>query len=192
MTSSTPALTAGSSSAGQPRAPALRDRADDPSRLPPRPGAALHTARGHVLDAAYARNPERFVRKPPSAGATDCRVDQQAEGGHCRSLISNASRLTGLDRLRLADSLFVVCPDLRGYGRSTLPADAPEHAQSSKRAMANDVVSLVHRLGHDRSPLSGTTAALSSVPHRDGSPGRDLAARDDGWPASHRAPRAAE
>ncbi|MGZ6693968.1 MAG: IS3 family transposase [Solirubrobacteraceae bacterium] len=26
----------------------------------------LHTARAHVLDAAYARNPERFVRKPPA------------------------------------------------------------------------------------------------------------------------------
>ena len=25
----------------------------------------LHAARAHVLDAAYARNPERFVRKPP-------------------------------------------------------------------------------------------------------------------------------
>jgi haloacetate dehalogenase len=33
---------------------------------------------------------------------------------------------------RLADSFLVVCPDLRGYGRSTLPPDAPEHAQSSK------------------------------------------------------------
>ena len=26
---------------------------------------ALHAARGRVLDAAYARHPERFVRKPP-------------------------------------------------------------------------------------------------------------------------------
>ena len=26
---------------------------------------ALHAARGHVLDAAYAAHPERFVRKPP-------------------------------------------------------------------------------------------------------------------------------
>jgi putative transposase len=26
----------------------------------------LHAARAHVLDAAYARNPERFVRKPPA------------------------------------------------------------------------------------------------------------------------------
>src|ERR1700761_2598973 len=44
----------------------------------------------------------------------------------------------------LAGSLFVVCPDLRGYGQSTLPPDAPEHAQSSKRAMAGDVVALMH------------------------------------------------
>jgi putative transposase len=27
---------------------------------------ALHAARASVLDAAYARNPERFVRKPPA------------------------------------------------------------------------------------------------------------------------------
>ena len=27
---------------------------------------ALHAARRQVLDAAYARNPERFVRKPPA------------------------------------------------------------------------------------------------------------------------------
>jgi len=35
---------------------------------------------------------------------------------------------------QLAGSFFVVCPDLRGYGRSTLPPDAPGHAQSSRRA----------------------------------------------------------
>lgn len=55
----------------------------------------------------------------------------------------------------LAGSLYVVCPDLRGYGKSTLPADAPEHAQSSKRAMANDVLSLMHQLGHDRFAVVG-------------------------------------
>ena len=27
---------------------------------------ALHAARARVLDAAYARNPERFMRKPPA------------------------------------------------------------------------------------------------------------------------------
>lgn len=56
---------------------------------------------------------------------------------------------------RLADSFFVVCPDLRGYGRSTLPPDAPQHAQSSKRAMASDVISLMRHLGHERFGVVG-------------------------------------
>ena len=56
---------------------------------------------------------------------------------------------------KLSGSFFVVCPDLRGYGRSTLPADAPEHAQSSKRAMAGDVVSLMRHLGHEQFAVVG-------------------------------------
>jgi haloacetate dehalogenase len=48
----------------------------------------------------------------------------------------------------LAQRHFVVAPDLRGYGRSTLPPDEPDHVQSSKRAMANDVLRLMARLGH--------------------------------------------
>ena len=56
---------------------------------------------------------------------------------------------------RLAESMSVVCPDLRGYGQSSLPPDAPEHRQSSKRAMAQDVVSLMHHLGHERFAVVG-------------------------------------
>jgi haloacetate dehalogenase len=56
---------------------------------------------------------------------------------------------------QLSRSLFVVCPDLRGYGQSTLPPDAPGHAQSSKRAMAGDVVALMRHLGHDRFSVVG-------------------------------------
>ncbi len=56
---------------------------------------------------------------------------------------------------QLSHSFFVVCPDLRGYGQSTLPPDAPEHAQSSKRAMAHDVVALMRHLGHDRFSVVG-------------------------------------
>src|SRR6201994_2738903 len=56
---------------------------------------------------------------------------------------------------RLAESFLVVCPHLRGYGRSTLPPDAPEHGQSSKRAMSEDVVSLMRHLGHDRFAVVG-------------------------------------
>jgi haloacetate dehalogenase len=56
---------------------------------------------------------------------------------------------------RLAQEHVVVCPDLRGYGGSTLPPDAPDHAQSSKRAMAGDIVGLMTHLGHDRFAVVG-------------------------------------
>jgi haloacetate dehalogenase len=49
----------------------------------------------------------------------------------------------------------VVCPDLRGYGRSTAPPPAADHAQASKRAMARDVVALMAGLGHDRFAVVG-------------------------------------
>jgi haloacetate dehalogenase len=60
--------------------------------------------------------------------------------------------------LALQDRFFMVAPDLRGYGDSAKPADAPEHVQQSKRAMANDVIALADHLqlgafnlcGHDR------------------------------------------
>lgn len=55
----------------------------------------------------------------------------------------------------LASSHAVVCPDLRGYGQSTLPPDQPDHAQSSKRAMAADVVELMRCLGHERFAVVG-------------------------------------
>ena len=49
----------------------------------------------------------------------------------------------------------VVCPDLRGYGRSTKPPIADDHGQASKRAMAGDVLALMRRLGHDRFAVVG-------------------------------------
>ncbi len=49
----------------------------------------------------------------------------------------------------------VVCPDLRGYGRSTAPPPRPDHAQQSKRAVAGDVVALMRLLGHDRFAVVG-------------------------------------
>ncbi|MFE0521642.1 alpha/beta fold hydrolase [Streptomyces sp. NPDC058954] len=49
----------------------------------------------------------------------------------------------------------VVCPDLRGYGRSTGPAPTADHAGYSKRAVAGDVVAVMRALGHDRFALAG-------------------------------------
>jgi haloacetate dehalogenase len=55
----------------------------------------------------------------------------------------------------LADRYTVVCPDLRGYGGSTVPPDAGGHAQASKRAMGSDVVALMTALGHERFAIAG-------------------------------------
>lgn len=68
----------------------------------------------------------------------------------------------------LASNHTVVAPDLRGYGSSTLPADEADHSQSSKRAMATDVVDLMTALGHatfavvghDRGALVAFRAAM--------------------------------
>jgi haloacetate dehalogenase len=55
----------------------------------------------------------------------------------------------------LAHTHTVVCPDLRGYGRSTKPATTPDHEPSSKRAMARDAVRLMAELGHERFTVVG-------------------------------------
>jgi haloacetate dehalogenase len=48
---------------------------------------------------------------------------------------------------QLAKDYFLVMPDLRGYGDSTKPIGTPDHAQASKRAMAQDMVELMTALG---------------------------------------------
>jgi haloacetate dehalogenase len=55
----------------------------------------------------------------------------------------------------LAERFTVVCPDLRGYGQSSKPPTAPDHAPYSKRAMAADCVGLMAALGHDTFALAG-------------------------------------
>jgi haloacetate dehalogenase len=68
----------------------------------------------------------------------------------------------------LARSFTVVCPDLRGFGDSSQPADRPDHAGSSKRAKAKDCVELMRHLGfarfalvgHDRGSYTAYRAAL--------------------------------
>ncbi len=56
---------------------------------------------------------------------------------------------------QLAPHFALVLPDLRGYGDSAKPADAPDHANHSKRAMALDLVRLMRVLGHERFGLCG-------------------------------------
>ncbi len=55
----------------------------------------------------------------------------------------------------LADHHTVVCPDLPGFGQSSIPADAPDHGLSSKRVKARHCVALMRRLGHERFAVVG-------------------------------------
>ncbi|WP_300031569.1 alpha/beta hydrolase [uncultured Roseobacter sp.] len=65
----------------------------------------------------------------------------------------------------LARSFQVICPDLRGYGRSGKPASGPPHQPYSKRAMASDIVTVMQRLGHKRF-LVGAHDRGARVAHR--------------------------
>src|SRR5215471_2588022 len=55
----------------------------------------------------------------------------------------------------LARYFTVICADLRGYGRSGCPASRSDHAPYAKRAMANDMVSVMGQLGFPRFSIAG-------------------------------------
>lgn len=56
---------------------------------------------------------------------------------------------------KLAEEYTVVMTDLRGYGESSKPVGAADHANYSKRVMANDQVSVMKQLGFDTFHLVG-------------------------------------
>lgn len=55
----------------------------------------------------------------------------------------------------LAEHFTVVCPDLRGFGKSQKLADAYDYEAASKRAKARDCVALMKYLGFDAFNLAG-------------------------------------
>ena len=55
----------------------------------------------------------------------------------------------------LAPHFRLVLPDLRGYGDSAQPAGEADHANYSKRVMAQDLLRLMHTLGHERFAVCG-------------------------------------
>ena len=50
----------------------------------------------------------------------------------------------------LARSFQVICPDLRGYGKSDKPTSDLSHSLYSKRVMAKDIVAIMKHLGHKK------------------------------------------
>lgn len=55
----------------------------------------------------------------------------------------------------LAKDYIVVCADLRGYGGSSKPKGLPDHSNYSKRAMAQDMVEVMQKLGYEKFHLVG-------------------------------------
>ncbi|GCE44884.1 Haloacetate dehalogenase H-1 [Rhodococcus wratislaviensis] len=47
----------------------------------------------------------------------------------------------------LAERYRVICPDLRGYGESSKPLGSPDHANYSKRVMADDILAILDHIG---------------------------------------------
>jgi haloacetate dehalogenase len=56
---------------------------------------------------------------------------------------------------RLAERFHVVAADLRGYGDSSAPPEAPDSSNYSFRAMAQDQVEVMKALGYDRFYVAG-------------------------------------
>jgi haloacetate dehalogenase len=79
----------------------------------------------------------------------------------------------------LVDAGFtVVCPDLRGYGKSTAPAPRPDHSQASKREMAADVAEVMSRLGQQRYAVVGHDRGSFAQPSK---PERAILSDPDAW-----------
>jgi haloacetate dehalogenase len=55
----------------------------------------------------------------------------------------------------LARNFTVICADLRGYGRSGCPVSARDHAPYAKRAMGQDMLTVMERLGFPRFSVAG-------------------------------------
>jgi haloacetate dehalogenase len=56
---------------------------------------------------------------------------------------------------QFASNHTVICADLRGYGRSGVPASAEDHYPYTKRAMANEIVAVMDKLGFSKFDLVG-------------------------------------
>ena len=55
----------------------------------------------------------------------------------------------------LCNDFHLICPDLRGYGDSSKPPGLSDHSNYSKRAMALDLVELMHSLGYSEFYVAG-------------------------------------
>lgn len=101
---------------------------------------------------------EGFVTEHIDVGSTSLLVRHGGKGppilllhGHPRT----SATWHKVAPILVAAGFSVVCPDLRGYGRSGKPPTTPDHEPYSKRAMASDLAALMTRLGHESYAVAG-------------------------------------
>jgi haloacetate dehalogenase len=94
---------------------------------------------------------EDFIDEQVDVGEVTLRVRYAGEGppvllihGHPRT----GSTWHAVAPQLLAQGFAVVCPDMRGYGRSGKAVVRIDHSQQSKRVVALDMVRLMQKLGH--------------------------------------------
>jgi haloacetate dehalogenase len=100
---------------------------------------------------------EGFALEDVDVGAVTLRVRHGGRGPAILLLHAHPRTHATWHRVAplLADTFTVVCPDLRGYGRSSKPPTTPDHAPYSKRAMGQECAELKHELGHERFAVVG-------------------------------------
>ncbi|GAA0473793.1 hydrolase [Actinoplanes capillaceus] len=101
---------------------------------------------------------EGFVDEMVDVGEVALRVRHGGDGPPV--LLIHGHPRTGSTWHRVAPRLVergftVVCPDMRGYGRSGKAPILPDHSQQSKRAVAGDMLALMRALGHTGFAVAG-------------------------------------
>jgi len=134
------------------------------------PASAEPQAPGYVATPEdYERDPHRWGSKAVAAlfpGFTHMEVQTKGatirlrHGGSGPPLLllhgNPESHMTWYKiASRLAQRYHVVCPDLRGYGDSSLPEPGEKHVNYSFRAMAEDNVEVMEQLGFNRFFVAG-------------------------------------
>lgn len=99
-----------------------------------------------------------FIDERIDVGEVELRVRYAGRG--LPVLLIHGHPRTGATWHRVAPPLVdrgftVVCPDMRGYGQSGKARIRPDHAQQSKRVVAEDMVRLMDALGHSTFAVVG-------------------------------------
>ena len=124
-----------------------------PTIIPRTTGAPAPRSRG-IIGGMF----EGFVTEHVDVGEAELLVRHGGAGppvvllhGHPRT----SATWHRVAPLLVAAGFTVVCPDLRGYGRSRGPDPTPDHRAHSKRAVAADIAALMVRLGHPTFAVAG-------------------------------------